>query len=369
MPGKATAMNRKQIRENPDDLLQERKRRILSAKTLLLFAAAALLVFFLLSRLDAAKTLDLVRNADLFLVAASFLAYLASNFFKTLRIRVMLKNLKIPFMDLFTITSYHNFFNMTLPARTGELTLLYYLKKMGRVEISKGLHVLLVIRIFDFMVISVFFICSVLLYFGIQKSALLASAGMVFLLISIVILFNLKWLVVQCGRLLRGAAKKLNLEKKKYAAKVLEKADSVVEEFSSFKTGRSTPMLAATSLLIWSALYFLFYLAIRSLGIEIDPIQSVAGSTGGVLTNVLPINSFGSFGTLEAGWTGGFMLVGMSEQNAIVTGFGSHMISFLAGAVIALGCYLYRRVSGAPKDLTPRPPLPLRKGKRRGGDV
>jgi uncharacterized membrane protein YbhN (UPF0104 family) len=99
-------------------------------------------------------------------------------------------------------------------------------------------------------------------------------------------------------------------------------------------------MLAVTSMLIWCALYLLFYLTIRSFGIDIGIIQSVVGSTGGVLTNILPINSFGSFGTLEAGWTGGFMLVGMSEHDAIFTGFGYHIISFFASGFIALVCFI-----------------------------
>jgi glycosyltransferase 2 family protein len=311
---------------------------------------AASLAYFLLSKLDMAKTFGIIKNADVCMVTASCLAYLASNIFKTLRFRVMLKTYGIPGIDLFTITSYHNFFNQIMPARTGELTFLYYLKNIGGTEMSKGLHILVVTRIFDFIVISAFFICSLLLYFGIQTSAALVAAGVVFFIISVITLFNLKWLIILCGRLFRFMAKKLNLEKKNFAARALGKVDEVVEEFSSFKTGRHTPMLAATSILTWSALYFLFYLTIRSFGIEIDPLQSVAGSTGGVLTNVLPINSFGSFGTLEAGWTGGFVLVGMNEQDAIITGFGYHAISFFASAVIAFLCYIYKKIFSSRRD-------------------
>ena len=64
------------------------------------------------------------------------------------------------------------------------------------------------------------------------------------------------------------------------------------------------------------------------------------GATGAVLTNTLPVNSFGSFGTLEAGWTGGFLLVGMPLQEAIITGFGSHLIMLLCAAVIAVMCWI-----------------------------
>ena len=97
-------------------------------------------------------------------------------------------------------------------------------------------------------------------------------------------------------------------------------------------------------MLVWAVLYFIFFLSIRALGVEVGFIQSVAGSTGSVLTNVLPINSFGSFGTLEAGWTGGFMLVGMGKQDAIFTGFGFHVICLLASAIPAFFCFIAARI-------------------------
>ena len=69
---------------------------------------------------------------------------------------------------------------------------------------------------------------------------------------------------------------------------------------------------------------------------DITYLETLAGATGAVISNVLPINSFGSFGTLEAGWTGGFVLVGMSGQDAITTAFGSHIITFVASAFFVI---------------------------------
>lgn len=343
-------MNNMQFQENPDSVLQERKRRILSLKTLVFFVLSAAIAYFLLGKLEIAKTFDIIKNANVWLIIGSCLTYFVSNFFKMLRFRVMLKNYGIPLFDLYTITSYHNFFNQIMPARTGELTFVYYLKHIANADISKGLHILVVTRIFDFMVISAFFICSLILYFGARTSVALVTAGMIFIIISIITLFNLKWLVILCGKFFRSLMYKLKLEEKKLSGKILGKIDVVVEEFSSFETGRFVPKLAVTSILTWSTLYFLFYLTIISFGIEINPLQSVVGSTGSVLTNVLPINSFGSFGTLEAGWTGGFVLVGMNEQDAIFTGFGYHVISFFASAVIALFCYIFKKASISRKD-------------------
>jgi glycosyltransferase 2 family protein len=324
--------------QTTDTILQERKKRIFSIKTVVFLLLSLFIAFFLLRKLDIAETVNIIKNANIALIIASCFTYFLSNYFKMLRFRVMLGDYRIPLLDLYTITSYHNFFNQIMPARTGELTFVYYLKKIGTIDISKGLHILVVTRIFDFIVISAFFICSIILYFGAQTSPALVILGVVFLVISVITLFNLKWLVVWSGKLFHVLTERLRLQQKPLVGRILGKIDVVVEEFSSFKAGRFVPMLALTSMLTWSTLYFLFYLTIRSFGIDIGIIQSVAGSTGGVLTNVLPINSFGSFGTLEAGWTGGFMLVGMNEHDAIFTGFGYHVISFFASALIALVC-------------------------------
>jgi uncharacterized protein (TIRG00374 family) len=326
-----------------DAILLERKKRILNAKTLVLLALSVFLVYFLLRNLDTAETAALIKNADIALIIASCFAYFISNYFKSLRIRVLLGG-RVTMFDLYTITSYHNFFNQILPARTGELTFVYYLKKIGSVDISKGLHILVVIRIFDFIVISAIFICSAILYFGARTSPLLIILGLLFFLISIITLFNLKWLVIWAGRLFHATTGRLNVRQKPLVEKITAKIDVVVEEFSSFKAGPLIPMLAVTSILIWGALYLLFYLTIRSFGIDVGVVQSVVGSTGGVLTNVLPINSFGSFGTLEAGWTGGFMLVGMSQRDAIFTGFGYHIIAFFASGFIALACFIVTKL-------------------------
>ena len=81
------------------------------------------------------------------------------------------------------------------------------------------------------------------------------------------------------------------------------------------------------------------YACIRAFNVNIGFIANLVGNTGQVLANVLPVNSFGSLGTLEAGWVGGFLLVGMTKQDAITTALGYHIINFVAAAVIAVICW------------------------------
>jgi hypothetical protein len=50
----------------------------------------------------------------------------------------MLRDIEVTPFEMFAITSYQNFFNQIFPARTGELTLIYYLKKVGGASLSRG---------------------------------------------------------------------------------------------------------------------------------------------------------------------------------------------------------------------------------------
>ncbi|HPR49792.1 MAG TPA: lysylphosphatidylglycerol synthase transmembrane domain-containing protein [Spirochaetota bacterium] len=321
-----------------DDLqtiITERKQRIFNYKTLIFLLFSIILAFFLIKSIDTNKTYDTLKNADFALMSLSILIYAFSNFFKMIRFKVLLKN-KIPLYKFYTIVSYHNFFNMIMPARTGELTLVYYLKKIGGVKASKGLHSLILARIFDLIVVSIYFVIALLVYYGTQTSKSLLALGIIVGLFSFIFLLKISFVLSWSTNVIKKIFKAIHLDKHRFVVSFINKLVEINDEFKNFNTGSYLPLMILTSVFVWLALYTLSYISIIVLNVEITYLKTIIGSTGAILTNVLPINSFGSFGTLEAGWTGGFILVGMSAQDAITTGFGAHVINFLASAVVAL---------------------------------
>ena len=334
----------------PDEAIRERKRRILSLKSLVFLVLSIAILIYLLRSVDIAATLSTIANADPWLLLASCGAYLLSNLCKSVRYHVMLRDIEVTPFQMFAITSYQNFFNQILPARTGELTLIYYLKKVGGASLSRGLHILVVTRIYDLIIVAVFFLASVLAFYGGAIRPGLLVIGGVCLVVSLVSLFYLKYLVIFADRVFNAAARLLRLDGSRLVGRIREKAEPVVREFSDYRTARQLPMLVLTSVAVWVVLYVFAYLTILAFRVDVGFVQAVVGNTGQVLANVLPVNSFGSFGTLEAGWAGGFMLVGMSPQDAITTAFGYHIINFVASGVIAAACWaalaVYRRRRG-----------------------
>lgn len=326
------------------EILSARKKAIFSLRTLVFLILAIVIIYFLVSGIDVQKTADALVKADFALVILSAAIYAVSNLFKSLRFNILLKESAVPVSKMFAISAYQNFFNQIMPARTGELTFLYYTKSMANVRASASLHALLVSRMMDLVVVCLFFIIALTLYYGKDLSIPLIIAASLMGAFSLLFVFKLHWFILLGKKIFIFLVSIFKIKEKPLIIKISGKIEMLLEEFAGINMKKKIPLAALTSLLVWLSLYAFSYTTILAFGVDIGFLAAVAGSTGAVLTNVLPINSFGSFGTMEAGWTGGFLFVGMSMQEAVTTGFGYHLINFFSALLIALICFVFIKI-------------------------
>ena len=129
--------------------------------------------------------------------------------------------------------------------------------------------------------------------------------------------------------------------------------NEMAEDFYAIKDQKSYLPVSLTSLASWGMIFWTFYAFLRGFGIGISFLQMIFGSTVGVIANALPISGIGNLGTLEAGWTAGFLLVGLPKEKAIATGFGIHILIFIACAMISFFCWATLR---KPKNPPPTAP-------------
>ncbi|MDA3901457.1 MAG: lysylphosphatidylglycerol synthase transmembrane domain-containing protein [Spirochaetes bacterium] len=329
--------------ETREELLSERKRRIFSLRSLVLVCLSVLVLYFLFRETDFNLLKKLFVSVKYHLLLLALLLYVCSNLLKAVRLRIILRDSTTRAVNYFIITGFHNFFNQILPARTGELTLIYYLNRYANVSKAQGLYSLLVVRIIDLVVVAVYFLVSFILFFWGRVTLSLALFAIAAVFFSVFILFMLPF----CARIARKLFHwvfRPSSESSVLIRKVGHYFDSVYEGFTSASVdGALFLRLVAISILIWGALYSLFYVSIVAFGIEISYIQSIAGSTGAVLTNVLPVNGIGGFGSHEAGWTGGFMMAGLSKELALATAITSHLVIFISSASVALVSVVVRK--------------------------
>jgi uncharacterized membrane protein YbhN (UPF0104 family) len=122
-----------------------------------------------------------------------------------------------------------------------------------------------------------------------------------------------------------------------------KKIQRISEDLHAINARRGYLPAALASTLSWLMIFLMFHAYLRGFGITVPFLKVVFASTVAILASTIPISGLGNWGMLEAGWSAGFLLVGLSKENAIATGFGVHLLVFLISAIVGLLCWLFIR--------------------------
>jgi uncharacterized membrane protein YbhN (UPF0104 family) len=138
------------------------------------------------------------------------------------------------------------------------------------------------------------------------------------------------------GRISNGAGSR----NARFALWIQKKTNSLAEDLDAIKTHHAHFPVSLASFASWVMIFWTFYAYMKGFGVEIPFTKMIFGSTIGVIANALPISGIGNWGTLEAGWAAGFLMVGLSKEKAIATGFGVHVVIFILCAMISFLCWV-----------------------------
>jgi hypothetical protein len=308
-----------------------------------IFAAIITIVLLalLFTRVDLSDIITTLKTIDPTYLIAGFVLYTSTYLLRAWRFHTLF-NREVGIKILFPIVCDHNMMNNLLPARTGELSYIYLLKKELNKTTGEGLATLLIARIFDFMIISLFFL--VFTFFVedyITDFSVLIGIGILFLFFMLILLFGLVLYGTVFLTIFKSRAPYFNFKKFHLGDYITKKSEETIACFDKLRTGTITmhTSVILTSIGIWILQYSLFYLIAISMGITLSPALILFASSFAVFSTVLPIQAIGGFGTTEAGWALGFIAVGVSTDIAINTGFGFHLIILFY--TISLGIFGY----------------------------
>ena len=285
----------------------------------------------LFSQIKIADIVVTLASFDPVYLIIGFAFYACSYFFRAMRFHILLIR-KVRLRDLFNIVCVHNMLNNILPARTGELSYIYLLKKSHNKKAGEGIATLFVARVFDFITISLLFLVSAFMLQDLPERVINVVWVIALFLGSITIfLIALLYFGKSFLNLVKKFFEMFKWDKKYFADYLLRKGEETVESFEKIKnSGKITVIsLILTSLGIWLFLYSLNYIIVRGMNIYLSYSEVLFASTFAVFTMVLPIQGIGGFGTLECGWTVGFIAVGLTKEVAISSGFGFHIILWI----------------------------------------
>jgi uncharacterized membrane protein YbhN (UPF0104 family) len=269
-------------------------------------------------------------------LALSFGVLIALYGARAWRIRVILPDvLRPPGARLAAATAAWILDAQVLPAKVGEATLVWHLRRLG-VPAAEGFVALVVSRLLDLAVLlGAFGVAALALGAGEQGQRLpwLAPMGLV-LVPAALALATLVARGATAWRVVPRTLQRLGAHGAGFPGRVHAFSLRVGEALAAVDPPRRVGALL-TSVLVWALILAYYALLARGLGIDLGLGGLVFGASLAVLGGLVPASGFLGFGMLDVGWVAGFVVQGVPRELAVESGLAFHVL-YLAG-VGALG--------------------------------
>ena len=264
--------------------------------------------------------LRLLRTTRLRAAFAALAVYAGMLLLRAFRLQVLLGPRRPGVGTAWLITAAGRAAALFLPFRSGELVLPWLLRRQASVPLATGLAVLLAARAFDLAALGVWGVVSLLWLAHGSSGALLAAVLLTTPLLALPAAAEATY------RLARRCAAARGLTARRIARRLRRLRDAL------HALARRPGDVAASALLsvaVWGAVWWLTWLLLDGMGFHWDAAVTVAGSAAASIANLVPVNLVANVGTLEAGWTAGFVALGKPAAEAAATGFATHLWALL----------------------------------------
>lgn len=303
----------------------------------LLVASLLLAALFRWGGVSLEELLEIWASLPLSVFLQALFVHLGVYTVRATRYRVLLPpEQRPPLPAMLAIAWAHNLAVYVLPAKTGEGTLVLYLRKLCAVPAKVGLASLVVSRLLDLATLAGFLALATLV---------LAAAGTLpgawawpfgaLLLVGSVALYVVSarggWLV--CW--LTAIVGFLRLDGTRLGRKLDSVANEVADALHVAAGEGRLGAAALLSALVWTGIFGFYFVLSHGFGMngDLGPVEVAFGSSWAMLANLLPINGFAAAGTQELGWVVGFEQVGVDRALALSSGLGVHLVQ-LANVVL-----------------------------------
>ena len=212
-----------------------------------------------------------------------------------------------------------------VPARIGELALPALLRRRTGHDFAAGIGTLLAARTLDVAALGAWLVASL--------AALAGSTGPYAVLAVVLLLLPpllLPATMAAADRLTTRCLAPRGLRPRRWARR-MRRVRHEIDRVAT-RPGRLVAAFAA-SLATWAALWTLAWLLLEAMGHRWPWWTVAAGSAIASGSSLFPVNAVGNLGTLEAGWTAAFVLLGIPLDVAAATGLACHLWSLVFIAV------------------------------------
>ena len=261
------------------------------------------------------------------------------DYFKAYRSKILIGSDRIGIGDMFVVSLIRNAFNMVLPARTGELSYVYVLKRKFRFPVEIGVSTLMVALIFDTVVVFLMIVISIIIV-GINRfaisstSVILIAVGL--LIIALLILVFLYKIIRFFTGIFNWIISKTRIGKNKAVQYIYKKLVDTNENIKIIQKRKIywKVFLAsvATRILKFTSYYFIIHAILKPMGYEFSDLSYwviFLATVAAEISAVLPTHALAGFGTYEGAFALAFVALGFSSEISIIVGFNYHIINLI----------------------------------------
>ncbi len=304
------------------------------APVLISVIVTVVLVWFLLGKVDATQLVDTLRSLPIGTLLFALLGYVLINGIRALRSWLLIGR-GLPFMRVAHITAIHMALVNLLPARTGEISYPYLLKRDG-LKVGAGIGAWGLSRIFDLFGIVTLFCVAVIL---VPLPAALLSYRLPIIALSIaavVVVAGLLFFRTSVQRLVEWVMTGVHAQKTRFGNWLLAKSREMFDSFHVLKSPQLVLAATACGVAIWLIQFIINYSVFVGIGIPITFAHVVLAAAMSALLSAIPVQGLIGLGTTETFWTLTLVSVGITLDQSIAAGFTQHMVTLFAATLIGL---------------------------------
>ena len=280
---------------------------------------SVVLVRWLLGDLGIGAVVDAVRGAWLPGLALGVAVFWLMIALRVMRYRALLHE-RVSLGALTLITIVRGMVADLLPARIGTLVYVWLVTTRAAVPLPDALSSFFLALVLDMVVIApMLLLALVVVGFGIEVGGTLAVLAAALLAVSVLALMLLAPALRLAGRVLG-------------APTLTETAGQVVEVHHRGDLIPAVLLSCGVRITKFGAHYLILQSVLVPQGVpwgSLGFFESFLGVAGAELSAMLPVSGLGAFGTWEAAFALGFTHLGLTQDQAVLSGFATHVLTQL----------------------------------------
>lgn len=307
--------------------MENKKKKIINLGIGLI--TSLILVVFLLYFVDFHEVIANIKKVNVITLIILLIIYFISIILRSYRWKYIIgqqrpQHLKV----VFKAFVYGYMLNQLLPAKLGEVARAEYLAQKENSGRTYFLGTIVVERVFDVAVISLFLAFSVLFSDTVLN---LVKGNYLIIILFIAIILTIIILAINLS-LFKKITSLLPDKLEQISNRII---DNITSAFKLFTSPKQIILLFFMTLFIWCITCFIFYLIINDLNITLPYYAYFFIVSAGTFGMVIPSTS-GNIGVYHAVAVGALMLFMVPKENALTFAIIAHAIDFFPSIIIGL---------------------------------